>query len=30
MKIWEEDNQKYIMAKMEKNTTEQNENLTKR
>lgn len=30
MKIWEEDNQKYIKAMMEKNTTEQNEKLTKR
>lgn len=30
MKIWEDDNQKYIMAMMEKNTTEQNEKLTKR
>ena len=25
MKIWEDDNQKYIKAMMEKNTTEQNE-----
>ena len=24
MKIWEDDNQKYIKAMMEKNTTEQN------
>ena len=30
MKIWEDDNQKYIKAMMEKNTTEQNEKLTKR
>lgn len=30
MKIWENDNQKYIKAMMEKNTTEQNEKLTKR
>ena len=30
MKIWEDDNQKYINAMMEKNTTEQNEKLTKR
>ena len=30
MKIWEDDNQKYIKAMMEKNTTEQNEELTKR
>lgn len=30
MKIWEDDNQKYIKAIMEKNTTEQNEKLTKR
>ena len=30
MKIWEEDNQKYIKAMMEKNTAEQNEELTKR
>ena len=30
MKIWEDDNQKYIKATMEKNTTEQNEKLTKR
>lgn len=30
MKIWEYDNQKYIKAMMEKNTTEQNEKLTKR
>lgn len=29
MKIWEDDNQKYIKAMMEKNTTEQNEKLTK-
>ena len=28
--IWEDDNQKYIKAMMEKNTTEQNEKLTKR
>lgn len=30
MKIWEDDNQKYIKAMMEKNTTEQNEKLTRR
>ena len=30
MKIWEDDNQKYIKAMMEKNTTERNEKLTKR
>ena len=30
MKIWEDDNQKYIKAMMEKNTTGQNEKLTKR
>ena len=30
MKIWEDDNQKYIKAMMEKNTTEQNEKLSKR
>lgn len=30
MKIWEDDNQKYIKAMMEKNTTEQNGELTKR
>lgn len=30
MKIWEDDNQKYIKTMMEKNTTEQNEKLTKR
>ena len=30
MKIWKDDNQKYIKAMMEKNTTEQNEKLTKR
>ena len=30
MKIWEDDNQKYIKAMMEKNTTKQNEKLTKR
>ena len=30
MKIWEDDNQKYIKAMMEKKTTEQNEKLTKR
>lgn len=30
MKIWEDDNQKYIKAMKEKNTTEQNEKLTKR
>lgn len=30
MKIWEDDNQKYIKAMMEKNTTEQNEKLIKR
>ena len=30
MKIWEDDNQKYIKAMMEKNTTEKNEKLTKR
>lgn len=30
MKIWEDDNQKYIKSMMEKNTTEQNEKLTKR
>ena len=30
MKIWEDDNQKYIKAMMEKNTTEQNEKMTKR
>ena len=30
LKIWEDDNQKYIKAMMEKNTTEQNEKLTKR
>ena len=30
MKIWEDDNQKYIKAMMGKNTTEQNEKLTKR
>ena len=30
MKIWEDDNQKYIKAMMEKNTREQNEKLTKR
>ncbi len=30
MKIWEDNNQKYIKAMMEKNTTEQNEKLTKR
>ena len=30
MKIWEDENQKYIKAMMEKNTTEQNEKLTKR
>ena len=30
MKIWEDDNKKYIKAMMEKNTTEQNEKLTKR
>ena len=30
MKIWEDDNQKYIKAMMEKNTTEQNEKLTTR
>ena len=30
MTIWEDDNQKYIKAMMEKNTTEQNEKLTKR
>lgn len=29
MKIWEDDNQKYIKAMMEKNTTEQNGELTK-
>ena len=30
MKIWEDDNQKYIKAMMEKKTTEHNEKLTKR
>ena len=30
MKIWEDDNQKYIKAMMEKNTTQQNGELTKR
>lgn len=30
MKIWEDNNQKYIKAMMEKNTTEQNEKLMKR
>ena len=30
MKMWEDDNQKYIKAMMEKNTTEQNGELTKR
>lgn len=30
MKIWEDNNQKYIKAMMEKNTTERNEKLTKR
>ena len=30
MKIWEDDNQKYIKAMMEKNTTEQNEKLTEK
>ena len=30
MKIWEDDNPKYIKAMLEKNTTEQNEKLTKR
>ena len=30
MKIWEDNNQKYIKAMMEKNTAEQNEELKKR
>ena len=30
MKIWDDDNQKYIKAMLEKNTTEQNEKLTTR
>ena len=30
MKIWEDDNQKYIKAMMEKNNTENNEKNTKR